>query len=106
MLTRRSSEPDLSDATVGHPMDKAGFRDRLVALGLSVHRFAAMTGVAYGTARHWGGTRKGTPMRFPRWVPLMLEKLKSTVARKPPDEAVRRPPTKRDDEAWRHPDWS
>ena len=54
-------------------MNTPAFRTRLGILGLSVRRFAAMTGVQYETARHWGGSRSGKPQEFPRWVPLMLE---------------------------------
>ena len=35
-------------------MNTATFHSRLGVLGLSVLRFAAMTGVQYETARHWG----------------------------------------------------
>jgi hypothetical protein len=55
-------------------MNTAAFHSRLGVLGLSVRRFAAMTGVQYETARHWGVARKGNPQEFPRWVPLMLER--------------------------------
>ena len=87
-------------------MNILAFRSRLGFLGLSVRRFAAMTGVTYGTARHWGVVRQGHPQAFPRWVPLMLEMMNPTVSRKPPDAAVRRPrPAPKADAAWRHPDW-
>jgi hypothetical protein len=65
------------------PMNPAAFHDRLAVLGLSVRRFAAMTGVQYATARHWGVAGR----EFPRWVPLMLEMMDPTVAMKPPDES-------------------
>jgi hypothetical protein len=58
-------------------------------LGLSLRRFAAMTGVQYETARHWGGSRSGKPQEFPRWVPLMLEMMDPTVSQRPPDQAMR-----------------
>ena len=54
-------------------MNTATFHTRLGVLGLSVRRFAAVTGVQYETARHWGVVRHGHPQDFPRWVPLMLE---------------------------------
>jgi hypothetical protein len=76
-------------ATIGRVMSIAAFRSRLGMLGLSVRSFAAMTGVHYETARHWGGSRSGLPQGFPRWVPLMLEMMDPTVSRKPPDDAVR-----------------
>jgi hypothetical protein len=85
-------------------MNNSGFRSRLGVLGLSVRRFAAMTGVKYETARHWGGARNGHPQAVPRWVPLMLEMMDPTVSRNPPDQAVHRP-RPRSDEAWRRPDW-
>jgi hypothetical protein len=72
-------------------MNIAAFRSRLGVLGLSVRSFAAMTGVQYETARHWGGTRSGHPQKFPRWVPLMLEMMDPTVSRRPPDQAMHRP---------------
>ena len=75
--------------TIGRTMSIAAFRSRLGLLGLSVRSFAAMTGVHYETARHWGGSRNGLPQEFPRWVPLMLEMMDPTVSRKPPDDAVR-----------------
>ena len=70
--------------------DTATFHSRLGVLGLSVRRFAAMTGVQYETARHWGVVRHGHPEEFPRWVPLMLEMMDPSVSRKPPNEAVYR----------------
>jgi hypothetical protein len=76
-------------ATIGRVMSIAAFRSRLGMLGLSVRSFAAMTGVHYETARHWGGSRSGLPQEFPRWVPLMLEMMDPTVSRKPPDDAAR-----------------
>jgi hypothetical protein len=76
-------------ATIGRTMSIAAFRSRLGVLGLSVRSFAAMTGVRYETARHWGGSRSGLPQEFPRWVPLMLEMMDPTVSRKPSDDAVR-----------------
>jgi hypothetical protein len=76
-------------ATIGRAMSIAAFRSRLGVLGLSVRSFAAMTGVHYETARHWGGSRSGIPQEFPRWVPLVLEMMDPTVSRKPPDDAVR-----------------
>ena len=45
--------------TIGRTMNTAAFRSRLGVLGLSVRSFAAMTGVHYETARHWGGSRSG-----------------------------------------------
>jgi hypothetical protein len=85
--------------TIGRAMNVDAFRSRLGILGLSVRRFAAMTGVSFGTARHWGGTRKGYQQAFPRWVPLMLEMMNPAVSRNPPDEVVGRP--HRSDGAWR-----
>jgi hypothetical protein len=70
-------------------MNTPAFRSRLGILGLSVRRFAAMTGVQYETARHWGGTRSGKLQEFPRWVPLMLEMMDPTVSQRPPDQAMR-----------------
>jgi hypothetical protein len=70
-------------------MNPAAFRNRLHVLGLSMRRFAAMTGVTYATARHWGGTRDGLPQKFPRWVPLMLEMMDPTVSQKPPEAVYR-----------------
>jgi hypothetical protein len=72
-------------------MNSATFHARLDVLGLSVRRFAAMTGVHYETARHWGVARNGHPREFPRWVPLMLEMMDPTVSRYPPNNAMRRP---------------
>jgi hypothetical protein len=72
-------------------MNTATFHSRLGALGLSMRRFAAMTGVQYETARHWGVARHGHPEAFPRWVPLMLEMMDPSVSRKPPDMALLRP---------------
>jgi hypothetical protein len=72
-------------------MSIAAIRSRLCVLGLSVRSFAAMTGVHYETARHWGGRRIGHRQEFPRWVPLMLEMMGRTVSRKPPNDAVSRP---------------
>ena len=69
-------------------MNTATFHSRLGVLGLSLRRFAAMTGVQYETARHWGVVRHGHPQEFPRWVPLMLEMMDPSVSRKPPNEAV------------------
>ena len=82
------SRPALQ-ATIGRTLSTAAFRSRLGVLGLSVRSFAAMTGVHYETARHWGGSRNGLAQEFPRWVPLMLEMMDPTVSRKPPDHAVR-----------------
>ena len=48
---------------------------RLDVLGLSVRRFAAMTGVQYETARHWGGHPQA------RWVPPMVEMMVPSVSR-------------------------
>jgi hypothetical protein len=72
-------------------MNTAAFHSRLAVLGLSVRRFAAITGVQYETARHWGVARKGHPQEFPRWVPLMLEMMDPSVSRKPPEKALLRP---------------
>jgi hypothetical protein len=77
--------------TIGGAMNTLAFRIRLGVLGLSVRRFAAITGVHYETARHWGGLRRGQPRGFPRWVPLMLEMMEPTMSRRPPDETLRRP---------------
>ena len=41
-------------------MNTATFHSRLGVLGLSMRRFAAMTGVQYETARHWGVVRHGS----------------------------------------------
>ena len=76
---------------VHHPvivqaMNTAIFHSRLGILGLSVRRFAAMTGVRSETARHWGVVGHGHPQEFPRWVPLMLEMMDPSVSRKPPSE--------------------
>ena len=84
-------------STIGRTMNTAAFRARLGVLGLSLRRFAAMTGVHYETARHWGGARSGRPQEFPRWVPLMLEMMDSTVCQEPPDDAVKRPRPRSDD---------
>ena len=81
-------------------MNTATFHSRLGILGLSMRRFAAMTGVQYETARHWGVVRHGHPQEFPRWVPLMLEMMDPSVSRKPPDKALLRP---RPDAASHHP---
>jgi hypothetical protein len=86
-----ASDSHLVRATIGRTMSTLAFRARLGVLGLSVRSFAAMTGVHYETARHWGGSRSGLSQEFPRWVPLMLEMMDPTVSRKPPDDAVRRP---------------
>ena len=72
-------------------MNTATFHSRLGVLGLSVRRFAAMTGVQYETARRWGVVRHGHPQVFPRWVPLMLEMMDPSVSWKPPDRALLRP---------------
>ena len=78
-------------------MNTVAFRARLGVLGLSVRSFAAMTGVQYETARHWGGMRSGRSQEFPRWVPLMLEMMDSTICQRPPDDAVNRPRARSDD---------
>ena len=70
-------------------MNTPAFRTRLGILGLSVRRFAAMTGVQYETARHWGGYAEREAAGVPRWVPLMLEMMDATVAQRPPDQAMR-----------------
>jgi hypothetical protein len=45
------------------------FRFRLEALGVSVRRFASMTGVDYETARAWGSQLPdGSVREFPPWV--------------------------------------
>jgi hypothetical protein len=79
-------------------MSIAAFRFRLGVLGLSVRSFAAVTGVHYETARHWGGSQTGLPQELPRRVPLMLEMMDPTVSRKPPDDAVR--PRPRSDKSY------
>jgi hypothetical protein len=84
----------------GRAMNTVAFRARLGVLGLSVRSFAAMTGVQYETARHWGGMRSGRSQEFPRWVPLMLEMMDSTVCQRPPDDAVNRPRPRSDDHGW------
>jgi hypothetical protein len=73
-------------------MNPAAFHDRLDVLGLSVRQFAAMTGVQYETARHWGRSMRAGRCRadFPRWVPLMLEMMDPMMAQKPADESLRR----------------
>jgi hypothetical protein len=78
-------------STIVGTMNSTSFRSRLDALGLSVRSFAAMTGVQYETARHWGRARDGRPQAFPRWVPLILEMMDPSVSQYPPNEAVRRP---------------
>ena len=83
-------------------MNTATFHSRLGVLGLSMRRFAAMTGVQYETARHWGVVRHGNPQAFPRWVPLMLEVMDPSVSWKPPDKALLRP-RPRSDDARHHP---
>jgi hypothetical protein len=85
-------------------MNSADFHDRLDVLGLSVRRFAAMTGVQYETARHWGVARHGHAQEFPRWVPLMPEMMDPTVSRYPPNVAMRRP-RPRSDSHTRHSGW-
>jgi hypothetical protein len=75
---------------IAQTMNTATFQSRLGVLGLSVRRFAAMTGVQYETARHWGVMRHGYPQAFPRWVPLMLEMMDPSVSRKPPDKTLLR----------------
>ena len=85
-------------------MNSAAFHARLGVLGLSVRRFAAMTGVQYETARHWGVARNGRPQEFPRWVPLMLEMMDPTVSQYPPNVAMRRP-RPRFDSPTRHSGW-
>jgi hypothetical protein len=57
-----------ASATIGGAMNTLGFRVRLGVLGLSVRRFAAMTGVHYET-----------------------EMMEPAMSRKPPDETLRRP---------------
>jgi hypothetical protein len=42
-------------------MNPAAFHDRLDVHGLSIRRFAAITGVTYTTARHWGWRTSWTP---------------------------------------------
>jgi hypothetical protein len=54
-------------------------------------QFAAMTGVHYETARHWGRTRSGCSQAFPCWVPPMLEMMNPTVSERPPNEAMHWP---------------
>ena len=60
-------------------MNTIASRARLGVLGVSVRGFAALTGVQYETARHWGVVRNGHPQEYPRWVPLMLEMMDPTV---------------------------
>jgi hypothetical protein len=60
--------------------NSVAFRSRLEALRLSVRSFAAMTGVQYETARHWGRARDGRPQAFPRWVPPILEMMDPSVS--------------------------
>jgi hypothetical protein len=48
-----------------------------------MRQFAAMTGVCYETARHWGGTRSGRSHAFPRLVPLMLDMMDDGISKAP-----------------------
>ncbi len=84
-------ERGVRHSTIVQAMNTATFHSRLGVLGLSLRSFAAMTGVQYETARHWGVVRDGHPQEFPRWVPLMLEMMDPSVSRKPPDRALLRP---------------
>jgi hypothetical protein len=102
LLTDGSMERGLPHSMIVQAMNTATFHSRLGVLGLSMRRFAAMTGVQYETARHWGVVRHGHPQDFPRWVPLMLEMMDPTVSRKPPDRTLLRP-RPRADEARRYP---
>ena len=101
LLTDESIGRGVRQSTIGRAMNSAGFHARLGFLGLSVRQFAAMTGVQYETALHWGVARHGHPREFPRWVPLMLEMMDPTVSRYPPNAAMRRP-RPRSDNATRH----
>ena len=95
-------ERGVRHSTIVQAMNTATFHSRLGVLGLSLRSFAAMTGVQYETAWHWGVVRDGHPQEFPRWVPLMLEMMDPSVSRKPPSEAVRRP-RPRSNDARHHP---
>ncbi len=55
-------------------MTPATFRTRLRALGLSLERFAVLTGVSATTAANWGKERSGRGVQaFPAWVGLLLD---------------------------------
>ena len=97
-------ERGLPHSMIVQAMNTATFHSRLGVLGLSTRRFAAMTGVEYETARHWGVVRHGHPEEFPRWVPLMLEMMDPSVSRKPPDKALLRQ-RPRSGDARRYPSW-
>src|SRR3984893_5331728 len=97
-------ERGVRHSTIVQAMNTTTFHSRLGVLGLSMRRFAAMTGVQYETARHWGVVRHGHPQKFPRWVPLMLEAMDPTVSRKPPDKALLRP-RRRSGDATRYSSW-
>ncbi len=84
-------ERGVRHSTIVQAMNTTTFHSRLGILGLSLRSFAAMTGVQYETARHWGVTRHGHPQEFPRWVPLMLEMMDPSVSRRPPDRALLQP---------------
>ena len=62
-----------------------------------------MTGLRYGTARHWGWYVRGRQHVLSQRVTPILEMTKPTVSRNAPDEGM--PQTPRYDDAWRHPDW-
>ena len=55
-------------------MTPATFRAELAALGLTVERFAALTGLSRTTCEGWGRARSGRDVQaFPRWVDLLIE---------------------------------
>jgi hypothetical protein len=56
---------------IGSAMTPAMFRFRLGILGMSICRFADITGVDYGTATAWGSTQPEA-QGFPKWVGVMI----------------------------------
>lgn len=50
-------------------MTPEAFRAALSALGLTMRRFAALTGVRHETMSRWGHTLP----QAPAWVPLLLD---------------------------------
>lgn len=54
-------------------MTAPDFRTRIRALGLTVGRFADLTGLHPVTVRNWGRTRSQRRVQeVPAWVPLLL----------------------------------
>ena len=62
-------------------MTHTEFRQRLAGLGLSLGRFAELTGVHIVTASYWGRVRPDRGQQaMPAWVPLLLSAWEVTGA--------------------------